>query len=294
MKSLLKPRKDIFFRASGIGELLTETRGTTLTEKQLEKFEDYKKRVAGGAKLTAIQLNEFYDFKKRSEAPPELSQTAKSFVEENWLFNEKGYFREINKDKTNKGTFNEEEGFTLFTDVSGIYTKKNGERLYKNNKTGHIDTKFKQDSKKIIGDIKNSWDPRTFLNAKPDNNIYIPQGDTYLDLEDADEFWLIYTLTDCPPHLLAKQKEMLWRQYYADTMSPEEAQLLEEMLAPLMKQIETNLVFSNSERYTKEERVKVFKYKRDDARIKAIDDKIPMALDYYETITLNQGSQLFI
>lgn len=282
----MKPRNEITFRASGIGALMTDGRGTKLTEIMLKEFEDFKIKMREGGKLTDPQRKKFDDYDARQKAPFELSDTAKSFVRENWLWNEKGFYKPIKTDFTDKGIFNEEEGISLLSEVTGNFYKKNATRKFKGNKTGECDIEFKSNGKKIILDVKNCWDAKTFINAKPDK-LYEGQGDTYIDLYDADEFWLCYTLTDCPSHLLAKQKERLWYEYYSNTMSDEEAQDLEERLQPMIEQIERNLIYSNSELYTKEERVKIIKYIRCDERIKKIDERIPHALDFYQTIKLN-------
>ena len=72
-------------------------------------------------------------------------------------------------------------------------------------------------------------------------------------------------------------------------MDDKTAQQLEEKLKPMFDQIDRNLVFSTSGKYTPQERVKTFKVERDDQLFKEkILDRIPAAIDYYKTITLNQ------
>jgi len=282
----MKSRSEITFRASGIGALLTEGRGTVLSDNMKKELEDFKTKLRGGGKLTDAQKKKFDDYIERETAPFELSDTAKSFVNENWLFNEKGFYKPLKTKFTDKGIFNEEESISLLSRVHGNFYKKNLTRKTIGNKTGECDIEFKQNGKKIIIDTKNCWDALTFMNAKPEK-IYTGQGDQYLDLYEADEFWLAYTLTDCPEHLLNKEKELLFRQYSDQSMSSEELGLLEERMKPLFDQIERNLVYSNSKLYTEEERVKIFKFERCDNRIKLMDERIEHALDYYQTIKLN-------
>jgi hypothetical protein len=282
----MKPNNEIFFRASGNGALMTDGRGTVLTDNMKKDLEDFKTKLRNGGKLTDPQKLKFDDYIKRENAPFELSDTAKSFVKENWLWLEKGFYKALKTDFTDKGIFNEEEGLSLMSRVHGNFYKKNTTRKYKGNLTGECDVEFKQGTTKIILDVKNCWDAKTFINAKPDK-IYDWQGETYMDLYEADEFWLCYTLTDCPDHLLNKQKEKLWRQYYDESMSPEEASAMEERMTPMFEQIERNLVYSNSKLYTEEERIKIFKYQRDGEKFKLLLDRIPSALEYYQTIKLN-------
>lgn len=282
----MKARNEITFRASGNGALLTDGRGTSLTDNMLKELEDFKAKLRLGGKLTDTQRKKFDDYIARQNAPFELSDTAKSFVRENWLYNEKGFYKPLKTQFTDKGIFNEEDGFSLLSRVHGNFYKKNLTRITRGHKTGECDISHKEGGKKIIIDTKNSWDAMTFMNAKPDK-LYITQGDTYMDLYDADEFWLAYTLTDCPEHLLNRQKERLFNEYKDGSMTVEEMQLLEEKMEPLFKQIERNLVYSNSSLYTEEERVKIFKFERCDNRIKLLDERIEHALDYYPTIKLN-------
>jgi hypothetical protein len=282
----MKARNEITFRASGIGALMTDGRGTSLTDIQKGKLEGYKATLRGGGALTPTQKKEFEDYDARSKAPFELSDTAKAFVKENWLWNEKGFYQPIKSDYTEKGIFNEEEGLSLLSRVHGNIYKKNTVRKYKGNKTGECDVEFKKQTTKIIIDVKNCWNSKTFINAKPDK-IYDWQGDTYLDIYDADEFWLCYTLTDCPVHLLNKQKERLFYDFTSADMDVEEKHAIEERLQPMFEQIERNLVYSNSKLYTEEERIKIFKFYRDPEKTKLLDDRIPFALDYYPTIKLN-------
>lgn len=280
--------KDIYFRSSASGKIMTNGQGTVVTEKQLETIKDFETRLREGGKLTDIQKGTLKDLKAKRDAPFQLSDTAKQAVEDVWLFREKGYFKQTKSKYLDKGLFGEDVGMSLLTEIDGRYYKKNTERIYKDNRTGEWDNKFTLDGKKIIQDVKCSWDSKTFKNADMDSD-YVWQGRDYLDLGDADEFWLRYCLIDCPPHIVAKEKEKLWYEYYSNTMTDSEAKVLEERMKPLFEQIERNLVYSNSELYTKEERVKTFRITRDDLIHKQYLDRIPHCLDYYKTIKLNDG-----
>ncbi len=288
----MKARNEITFRASGIGALMTDGRGSVLTDNMSKELEDFKDKLRLGGKLTDPQKKKFDDYMSRQNAPFEMSDTAKSFVRENWLFNEKGFYKPLKTKFTDKGIFNEEEGLSLLSRVHGNFYKKNVTRITRGNKTGECDVKHKEGSKKIIIDTKNSWDAMTFMNAKPEK-IYTGQGDQYLDLYDSDEFWLVYTLTDCPEHLLKKEQERLFNEYTSYDMSEEERTIIDQRLQPMFEQIERNLVYSNSQLYTEEERVKIYKFERCDGRIKLMDERIEHALDYYPSIKLNDVFQVF-
>jgi hypothetical protein len=277
---------NILFRASGVGALMVDGRGAVITENQLQTIKDFETRLREGGKLTDKQKDELKRLKEKRDAPFELSDTAKQFIDDTWLWNEKGFFKKIKSPYIDKGIFGEEVGIDLLTELDGNFYAKNTERKTKGNLTGHCDINTKIDSKKIIQDVKCCWDAKTFKNAEW-TKLYEWQGRTYLDLYDADEFWLRYVLIDCPPHLVQREKERLWRQYYDESMSMEEAQRLEEMMKPMFEQIERNLVYSSNSNYTLEERVKTYKITRDDVVFKQLLDRIPDALKYYNSIKLN-------
>lgn len=276
----------ILFRASGVGALQVDGRGTVLTENQLKKLEEYKTKIRNSVKLTPNQAEEFKSFSERAKAPVQLSETAKQFVQDTWLLNEKGFYQELKNPYVDKGVFGEEIGMSLLSEIDNNFYKKNTQRIVKGNLTGECDNKFTQNGKKIVQDLKLCWNPKTFMNSEI-SKLYEWQGRTYLDLYDADEFWLRYALIDCPDHLVAKEKEKIWRQYYDNSMSDSEAQILEERLKPLFDQVDMNLVYCNNPRYTPEERVKTFKITRDDALFKTLLDRIPGAIDHYKSIKLN-------
>jgi hypothetical protein len=99
-------------------------------------------------------------------------------------------------------------------------------------------------------------------------------------LYDADEAHLHYVLTDCPSHILENEKWKLRNKYgILDDENP--------IMQRLFKQLEQNLVFSNGN-YTKHERVKTFKITRCKEKEELLLSKIPMAVEYYNSITLNQ------
>jgi hypothetical protein len=79
-------------------------------------------------------------------------------------------------------------------------------------------------------------------------------------------------------HSLAREKEREWYKYYSNTMTDAESQVLEERMKLLFDQIERNLVYSSNESYSKEERVKTFKFTRDDLIYKQYLERIPHCL----------------
>jgi len=272
---------ELLIRASGIGALLTEGKGVSLTKKQGDLLKDFEQRIREGSKpLTEPQRKTYLELKAKRDAPPQLSDTAKSFLESTWLMNKKGFYEELNNKEVLKGLYNEDDGLGLVSFVENEFYVKNTERITKENITGECDINVVLNGIRVIKDIKSSWSPKTFMNGEL-TPIYEWQGRAYMYLYDAEEFHLHYTLTDCPPHLYENEIWKLKNRYgIIDTE--------DESVKPLFEQLKRNLIFSDNPTYTKEERVKTFKIKRDLEKENLMLSKIPLAIEYYNSITLNQ------
>jgi hypothetical protein len=271
----------ILFRASGIGALMTEGRGSVLTDNQAKELEDFDTRIRENGKPLTDKQKEYYQkLKDKRDAPPELSDTAKSFIESTWLTNEKGFYEELNNKEVMKGLFSEQDALELVSDVENFIYLKNKDRITKGNITGECDVNVVKEGKKIIKDTKASWSPKTFMSGDL-STLYEWQGRAYMHLYDADEFHLHYCLVDCPLNLYEAEQWKLRNRY--NVIDPEE-----ESVRPLFDQLKRNLIFSDNPAYTKEERVKTFIITRDLEKEKALLAKIPMAVEYYKSIKLNQ------
>lgn len=267
--------EEIYFRASGIGALLTEGRGACITDKQLELLNQLQAKE----KRTVKQQEELDRLIAKRDAPPELSETAKTFIKQIWLHNEKGFYKELTTPKIEKGLLNEQDGLQLVSEVENDFYVKNEERKYKGNITGECDVIIERDGKRIIKDIKCSWDPSTYMNGEM-SLIYEYQGRAYMYLYDADEFHLHYCLTDCPEHLYRGEIYKLKNRYgIIDEDTPD--------VKPLFDQLKRNLIFSDNPAYTVEERVKTFIIHRDKEKEELLLSKIGPAIEYYKTLTLN-------
>ena len=279
-------KKTITFRASGNGALMVNEKSCTITEKQMITYKNYEAQIIEGINLPKGKRDVYMELKKKIKAPFQLSTTSKSFIKNIWLANEKGYYKPIKSKFLDKGLYTEEGAITLISKVDGRYYKKNEERITKGNVSGECDINCTIEGRKVIQDTKSCWDAITFMGAEMD--LYNEwQGRNYMDLYDADEFWLRHCLVDCPEHLVKKEKEKIFYEHYSNDMTNVEANELEIMLKPLLDQVERNLVYSNSKLYTPEERVKTTIIKRDDVKYQELLDRIPHALEFYKKITLN-------
>lgn len=272
---------EVLFRCSGIGNLMVEGRGASLTENQLATFNDYEDRIRGNGKpLTEKQKEVYLDLKARKNAPPQLSDTAKRFIENMWLQNKKGFYEELNNKEVLKGLFAEDDALGLVSEVENEFYIKNTERITKGNITGECDINCVINGKRVIKDTKSSWSAKTFMNGDL-STLYEYQGRAYMHLYDAEEFHLHYCLVDCPPHLYESEVWKLRNRYGIIDAD-------DESVKPLFDQLKRNLIFSDNPNYTKEERVKTFVIHRDMEKEQKMIDKIGPAIEYYNNITLNQ------
>ncbi len=288
------PIEKVLFRASGSGALMTEKQGAGITENQLAEIAELENERDFGVNINGNKVkwagtkkpDRLAELILKRDAPPELSETAKAFVRKVWLQIKKGVIKDIKSKFLDKGIFCEEDSITLISEIDGILYLKNEERRTNSDHTGECDVFKDFGHKKIIHDVKSTWDCDTFMASKPstDNEW---QGHIYMELWDADEFHLRFCLVDCPPHLVQREKDSAKYKYFAGDMSDAELDLFEKSMEPIYRQIEQNLIYSDNPAFTKEERVKTYIFTRDKSKMEAMAEKVKLARDYYDTITLN-------
>jgi hypothetical protein len=232
--------EDILFRSSGSGALMTNKQGAGITDSQLARIDELLNEKLNGVNANGNKVKfegtkkpeELAELIRKRDAPPELSETAKAFIRKIWLQREKGIVEEIKSKYLDKGIFNEEDSITLISDVDGIFYSKNDERRTNSDHTGECDVFKDLGHKKVVHDVKSSWNATTFMNAKPsiDNEW---QGRIYMELWDADEFHLRFCLVDCPPHLVQKEKDIAKWKYYSGDMSDAELDVFEKAMEPI-------------------------------------------------------------
>ena len=280
------PDNDLLLHASVAGSLMIDKKGAVITPIQLAELEaflfreeqaklDPKKRLT--AKMT--EKKEYLIAKR--DKPFELSDTAKTMLEQVWRQNVKNIPNLVTSKYMEKGLWVEEEAITLLTEVDGRFYVKNKERKFDDMFTGECDiNSVIPDVGKVIQDVKANWDSVTFMGAKL-TPLWEWQGRVYMELYDADEFWLRCCLMDAPSHILEGEKfRFASRHGIIDQETPEAEALIDAF--------ERTMMFSNNPTITPRERVKTFKIKRDKELFKEIRKRVPVAREYYRTIQLNQ------
>lgn len=255
--------------------------GGNLTPKQMEQRDDFRSRLTTPKGITPKQQEELEGLVEKDGAEPSLSKGAKTYIKDVWLWYEKGFKEEISSKQTRKGISAENDSINLISFVDNIPYMKNEERITKEHLTGECDvnTYFKEIDKRIIEDLKTSWNPKTFM-SQSISTVEEWQGRAYLYLYDADIFRLRRCLVDCPPDVYTDElKRFCWTNNIIDPSA--------EVYEPLIAQFDANYLYENSGKYTQEERIKTFAIERDEDLEAILLKSIELGIEYYQTITLN-------
>lgn len=198
-----------------------------------------------------------------------------------------------------KGTVREEDSITLLSRVTKKFFKKNDQRLFNDWITGEPDI-FQGAAishADVTYDTKTSWSATTFFRAKnsPLDDDYYWQGMGYMDLTGAKEHNVAYCLVNSPANLISDEKYRL-----AKAMGVIDGKASDEY-KKRCQQIEINHIFDMqhfiqenpgfdldsdlkewSHDIPMKQRVHIFNVKRDDAKIKAIHDRVDQCRKYME------------
>lgn len=285
-RKVKKKESEFVCHASQAGKLMMDKRGAIITPKQLKQletlqFRQEQSKLDPKKALTAKMVSDMDYLIAKRDAPIVLSDTAKDMINRVWVFNKKGIPDLVTSKYMEKGKWAEQDGIELLTEVDGQFYVKNTERINNGMFTGECDiNSLIPGVGKVIQDVKCCWSAITFINSALDI-IYEWQGRVYMELYDADEFWLRYCLVDTPDHIAdAERYRFASVNGIIDEATDEATQLMDFF--------DKTLFFSNNEKLDLDERVKTYKIKRDKKEFQKIVERIPIAREYYESIKLNQ------
>ena len=122
-----------------------------------------------------------------------LSKTAKTAVEEQFLYNEFGIKKDFSNRYTERGTNQEDESILFFSKVTGNFGVQKNEERFKNDYFVGTPDIITEDS---IIDIKTSWDATTFpwFDSELPNKDYMYQLLAYMDLTGKLNGYVAYCL----------------------------------------------------------------------------------------------------
>ena len=257
--------KELKFRASSLGRLMTDDKDTTITDKQLETLNDLLLKI----KLTDNQatLRDKLVFKR--DAKPALSKGAKTYVKELFMFHEYGVKQEINSKYIDKGNEVEDLSIEAASIFLGVDMFKNDEYFENDYVTGSPDVLTDE----ILVDVKSSWSASTFpfFDTELKNSIYEWQLKTYMWLTGRTESYLVYCLVPTPEDLiLDEMRRVSWKRGELGDVSIE-------------TEAEVRAYFDISN-IPVDKRVKSFKVELSKKDLVLMKEKIILANKFYKTI----------
>lgn len=296
-------------RASSVGLLMSK--GNEITEKQLSDLVSLQNRklsseLGNSNPLTSKMEETLKGLIEKRDAPFEFGKSAKTYIEDVWLYNNYGYRESSHSNETLKGNLCEQDVIDLISKVrpipefresakgkfdrmffSGSDDDKQRARLIGYNpKKGKLENDWLTGMPDIdldcidtIEDVKTCWSIKTFKNVskKTIPETYYGQGQAYLALTGRTKFVLHYGLVKTPQRIIDK---MLRGALYGIGDGDED----NEDYQKAAYQIERN---NNAiDKVPIEKRVKSFYFKRDDNYIEKMKKRVELARKYYDTVTL--------
>lgn len=201
-----------------------------------------------------------------------LSETAKTFVQDKWLFDTFGFAESIKNQYMDKGNECEQDSMDLVTHVlEGGFRSRYNTKLQNDYVIGTPDIVLND----CVEDIKTSWNLKTFFNAEL-SKMYYWQAQCYMWLTVKEKYRLIYALVPTPQSIVLNECEKLVYKYgknYENEDYIKECQQIQRN-NDLIKELPI------------EKRVKVFAFDYDSAYIELLKIKIEKAREYYNTLKL--------
>jgi hypothetical protein len=201
-----------------------------------------------------------------------LSETAKTFVEDKWLFDEFGFAELLKNDYMDKGNECEQDSMDLVSQVvPGGFRSRYNTKLQNDYVIGTPDIVLSD----CVEDIKTSWNLKTFFNAEL-SKMYFAQAQCYMWLTGKEKYRLIYALVPTPQHMVLNECEKLSWKYGKNYDN-------EDYIAQTQQIQKNNDLIKD---LPIEKRVKVFAFDYDPAFIETLKTKIEKAREYYNTLKL--------
>ena len=286
------------FRCHMVGHIIDVP--IPLTKNQESMFIDYKERASGnGRPLTDNQQKELTSLQHKFNESQKytLKDSTKKLLSTLAYAEKTRRFTEINSPKITKGLEVEKEARDILTRVSGIFFTVNSERRQNEWVTGITDV----EPKWVVIDIKSAWSWESFskILQESTNQIYLRQGDSYMDLWNLEDFLLCHILLDTPSKLVDGE---IRKHDYQNNILDFEGNVKDESIDEV-KGIVTNHIFSRKglEDYCNEssnvhiewfndfveipesERVHMIPHKLDKVRIEQRNECIILAREYMGT-----------
>jgi hypothetical protein len=198
-----------------------------------------------------------------------LSQTAKTYIEEQVLRAKYGVIKTFSSRYTDKGNLVEDEAIEIASNALEIgFLYKNHEHFENEWLTGTPDV----NTNDILLDVKSSWDATTFpfFATEIPTKDYYYQLQGYLELTGKTDALLVYCLVNTPIQMV---EDEIRRAHWAAQLLEENYDLRDEVLKR-----------HNFDHIPLNRRVKVFKVEKDEQVVNEIKERVELCREYYETL----------
>ena len=208
---------------------------------------------------------------KKAKENNELSQTAKSYIEEVWLEKNYGYREILYTPELLKGNLCQQDSFELVQKVlGGEFRVENKDNLQNYYITGRPDIILKD----TVEDTKTCYTIKGFFNAEM-SDLYYYQGLCYMKLTGRKHFRLIFCLVNTPAFMILEQQKKYFFMFNCDEENPD--------YIKASKQLEINHNFDN---IPPENRLKIFNFDFIESEYSQVEEKCIKANEYYSTLKL--------
>jgi hypothetical protein len=198
-----------------------------------------------------------------------LSQTAKTYIEEQVLRAKYGVIKTFSSRYTDKGNLVEDEAIEMASNALEMgFLYKNHEHFENEWLTGTPDV----NTNEILLDVKSSWDATTFpfFATEIPTKDYYYQLQGYMELTGKTEALLVYCLVNTPIQMV---EDEIRRAHWAAQLLEEDYDLRDEVLKR-----------HNFDHIPLNRRVKVFKVEKDEQVVNEIKERVELCREYYETL----------
>jgi hypothetical protein len=198
-----------------------------------------------------------------------LSQTAKTYIEEQVLRAKYGVIKTFSSRYTDKGNLVEDEAIEMASNALEMgFLYKNHEHFENEWLTGTPDV----NTNDILLDVKSSWDATTFpfFATEIPTKDYYYQLQGYMELVGKTDALLVYCLVNTPIQMV---EDEIRRAHWAAQLLEEDYDLRDEVLKR-----------HNFDHIPLNRRVKVFKVEKDEQVVNEIKERVELCREYYETL----------
>lgn len=198
-----------------------------------------------------------------------LSQTAKTYIEEQVILDKYGIKKQFYSRYTDKGILVEDDAIQLVSDVLDLgFLWKNEEYFENDWMTGTPDV----NTDSILLDVKSSWDATTFpfFATEIPTKDYYYQLQGYMELTGKTRALLCYCLVNTPADMV---EDEVRRAHWNSNLLEESIDLRDEVQKR-----------HNFDHIPDNRRVKVFEVEKDENVIEAIKERVELCREYYNTL----------